>query len=513
MRVINSVTDMQRWSRDARARGRSLALVPTMGALHEGHLALIRQARRQADSVVVSVFVNPRQFDSGEDLTRYPRNLDHDLELLQPLKIDAVFAPSEQEIYPEGSTTLVDTGEISLPLEGRFRNGHFRGVATVVVKLFNIIHPDVAYFGQKDFQQTLVVRRLLEDLNLEVRLVICPIVREPDGLAISSRNALLGPDERCAALVIHRALQRAEELAQSGESDAANLLAEIERILASDSRLQADYAAIVEPLHLTPVQRVTPGCVALIAARVGKVRLIDNLILGPPDTAPDLLIQLALTTQPLMDTGALLPGFETEAVQRKVAACRECAAISTILLPPREYLSKHIRNNYPDRNQPRVAVIGRDSPASSEHFLYVRPEDVTRFSRGLFELVGVSTFAEFRKRFILTDALRCHCTGPRIPERALAYCARLLVDELKLFPNLHTLVILGEDAYAQFQQYVLGRGPGEFKPLDGLLGQQGWAREDVHVPILGDKQFHVYYCYHPTYGYKRSPSIAASLAG
>ena len=185
MRVIQSVTEMRSLSRELRARGRSLALVPTMGALHEGHFSLVRLARRQCDATVVSIFVNPKQFNSPHDLEIYPRNLDEDLELLQPFKVDAVFAPAEMEMYPDGFTASVVPGEIAARLEGIARPGHFQGVATVVVKLFNLVRPDVAYFGQKDFQQVMVIRRLIEDLNLDLRFVIAPIVRDADGLAVS----------------------------------------------------------------------------------------------------------------------------------------------------------------------------------------------------------------------------------------------------------------------------------------------------------------------------------------
>lgn len=512
MRAIGSISEMQSFSREVHARGRSLALVPTMGALHEGHCSLVRHAKRQCDVIVVSIFVNPTQFDSKHDLERYPRNLEKDLELLSPFKIDAVFAPSATEMYPGGFTTSVDPGEVARPLEGAHRPGHFRGVATVVVKLFNIVRPDVAYFGQKDFQQALVIRRLIEDLNLDSRLVISPIIRDADGLAVSSRNVHLDAEERRAALVLCRSLKRAEQVAQSGEADAGKIRAEMEKLFAAEPRVELEYAALADPVRLEPVERVTPGCVALVAARVGKARLIDNLIFGPPGASPDLLLQLALTAQSLVNTQALIPGFKTEAVRRSIEACRECAAVTSILLPPREFLVQYIKTMYPDLNAPRGAVIGRDSPGNADNFLYRNPEASTRFARGLFELLGVKDFAEFKARFVLTDAIRCHATGPHVPEKALAYCSRHLREELKLFPNLEMLVVLGDDAYWQCHRYLLERSDREFKPFNELLGERGWALEKARVPALSERAMRIFYCYHPTYGYKRSPSIAAWLS-
>ena len=204
MELIRSLDEVRRFSHQARGQGRSLGLVPTMGALHEGHLSLVRKARSEYDSVVVSIFVNPTQFGPREDLGRYPRDLQRDLGLLTPFKIDAVFAPDARAMYPSGFDTFVDPGAAAQPLEGALRPGHFRGVATVVLKLLNLVQPSTAYFGQKDFQQAMVIRRLIEDFNLEVRLVLCPIVRQPDGLAMSSRNAYLSTDERVAALALFR---------------------------------------------------------------------------------------------------------------------------------------------------------------------------------------------------------------------------------------------------------------------------------------------------------------------
>jgi pantoate--beta-alanine ligase len=511
MRLITTIADMQAFRRDVRARGKSVALVPTMGALHEGHLSLIRQAKRQCDVVIVSIFINPTQFDSAEDLARYPRNLDKDLELLSPFTIEATFSPDAKELYPDGFSTLVETGEIAAPLEGVQRPGHFRGVATVVTKLFNIIKPDVAYFGQKDFQQTQVIRRLVDDLNLEVRLSILPTLRETDGLAISSRNAYLNDEDRQAARILHHSLRLAEGLAHAGEADTQKVLEQMYKLFASEPRVHLEYAAIVDPIQLKPVRRLSAGCVALVAARVGPARLIDNLIFGPPDASQEILLQLALTARPIVDTQTLIPGFETEAVRLRIASCRNCAAISAIHLPPREFLTSYVRTTYADLGAPRAAVIGRDSPMNPDMYLYRSPRKSNRFSTNLFELLGVRDFEDFKARFVLTDAIRCHTTSPHVPQNALAFCAKHLGAELKLFPNLETFVVLGDDSYMQFQQYLLERNPEQIKPYEGLMKLEGWAREDARVPVLGERLLHIFYCYHPTRGYKRSPSIAQWL--
>jgi pantoate--beta-alanine ligase len=511
MRLITSITEMREFRRETRARGKSIGLVPTMGALHEGHTSLIQQAKRQCDVIVVSIFVNPTQFDSPDDLARYPRNLDRDLETLRPLKVDAAFAPETSELYPDGSSTSVDVGKVAAPLEGTSRPGHFQGVATVVTKLFNIVRPDVAYFGQKDFQQVQVIRRLVEDLNMDVRLSVCPTVREADGVATSSRNAYLNEEDRQAARVLNHGLRLAESLAHSGESNVEKLLDEMHKLFASEPRVHLEYATIMEPARLTTVERLTPGCVALVAARIGPARLIDNLVFGPPGASPEMLLQLALSAQPIVDTRVLIPGFETEAVKLRIASCRNCAAISTIRLPPREFLSAHVAAQYPDRALPRGAVIGRDSPLNPDLYLYRKSKSPNRFAEGLFDLLGVKSFDEFRARFVLTDAVRCHATGSHIAQNAMAYCASHLREELKLFPNIETIVVLGEDPYSQFQQFLLERSPAEIKPFEEIMKPEGWAREEARVPIFGDRTIRMFYCYHPSRGYSRSPSIAKWL--
>ena len=511
MQVITAIAEMKTFSRQARAAGRSVGLVSTMGALHEGHLSLVRQAKRQCDVVVVSIFVNPLQFGPTEDFAVYPRNTVKDLEILKPLKVDAAFVPETTAMYPERFETFVDPGELGQTLEGASRPGHFRGVVTVVLKLLNIVNPDVAYFGQKDFQQALVIRRLVEELNLDVRLGIGPTVREPDGLALSSRNTYLSAEDRKAALVLHRALRRAEDLAHAGETDPGRLREEIEKVFAMEPRAQLDYIAIVDPSRLAPVERATGGCVALVAARVGPARLIDNLIFGPPGSSPEFLLQLAQTSRPFAATGAKIPGFETETLRLKIEKCRDCAAISSILLPPREFLTKYLKRDYPDLNAVRVVVIGRDSPANPENFLYRSPTGANRFVEELFGLLGVKNFGEFKTRFVLTDSLRCHATSPRIAEKAMAHCAKHLHQELKLFPNLETIVLLGEDSYLQFQRLILGHSDREFRSFNELLSERGWATEQACIPQLGDRTMRLIYCHHPTFGYKRSPSIASEL--
>ena len=294
MRLVNSLTEIRSLCSALRKGGKAVALVPTMGALHEGHLSLMRRARAAADVVIVSIFVNPTQFGPSEDLDRYPRNLDRDLELLRPVKPEAVFAPRATEMYPPGFSTWVMPGSVAAPLEGTSRPGHFRGVATVVLKLLNLVNPDIAFFGQKDFQQVVVIRRMVADFDAGTRVVMCPTLREPDGLAVSSRNAYLNAEERKAAPVLFRSLRRAQELFQAGETRSTQVLEALREVVLAEPRIALDYAAIVDPSSMEPVEDVSVGRVALMAARLGSVRLIDNVILGPAETADDERIALAL---------------------------------------------------------------------------------------------------------------------------------------------------------------------------------------------------------------------------
>jgi pantoate--beta-alanine ligase len=264
---------------NAHQRGARVGLVPTMGALHAGHLSLIQAARNEADFVVTSIFVNPTQFGPQEDFTKYPRHLETDLTLCAEAGVDVVFHPSVATMYPEGFVTHVDVTGLADMLEGKFRPGHFRGVATIVLKLLNIVPADFAYFGQKDYQQQAIVRRMCADLNLPVEIRICPTVREADGLALSSRNVYLNPDERRSALALSKSLHLARELLEAGRRDLAGIRAEMFELLTNTPRVRAEYATLVHPETLEEVTEVLPKLVAVVAARIGNTRLIDNLIL------------------------------------------------------------------------------------------------------------------------------------------------------------------------------------------------------------------------------------------
>ena len=270
----------RRWRRE----DRSIGLVPTMGALHAGHMSLVEAARRENDVVVVSVFVNPIQFGPGEDFTRYPRDRDRDTALLRGAEVDAIYQPSPEVMYPPGASTRVHVGDVSEPLEGAARPGHFEGVATVVTKLFTAVGPDRAYFGQKDAQQVAVVKRLVRDLDLGIDIRVLATVREPDGLALSSRNVYLDPRERAAAVSLSAALREASVAFAAGERDPARLRSILRARLNAEPLVQTDYAELVDPATFRK-----PGTLAVIAARVGKTRLIDNHdVSGPfPATSSD----------------------------------------------------------------------------------------------------------------------------------------------------------------------------------------------------------------------------------
>ena len=262
---------------------RPLGLVPTMGALHEGHLALVRRARGENGTVAVSIFVNPAQFGAGEDLATYPRDMERDLVLLEAEGVDLVYAPAPEEVYPPGFDTWVEPGALANRLEGAVRPGHFRGVATVVTKLFNVVRPDRAYFGQKDGQQLAVIRQMVRDLNLGIDIVAVPTVRDADGLALSSRNAYLTPEQRQAAPVIYRALSRAEELWRRGESDADSLRKTVEAVLEEEPLLEGvDYVSVADATTLEELERVEGTAMVSVAVRLGRTRLIDNVVLGEP---------------------------------------------------------------------------------------------------------------------------------------------------------------------------------------------------------------------------------------
>src|SRR5437588_3631120 len=265
MKICRTIQDMRAVCGIAHGTGKRLGLVPSMGALHEGHLSLVRAAKGQCDVVAVSIFVNPTQFGPNEDFAKYPRTFDQDCVLLEKEDVDLIFAPSVDEMYPPNAVTVVTVEGLSNKLCGKSRPGHFRGVTTVVSKLFHIIEPNVAFFGQKDAAQVAIIRRMVRDLNLPVEIVVCPIVREPDGLAMSSRNAYLNVQERKAALVLHRSLRRIEELAKSGERDSARLIAAGKNILAAEPLVRLDYLDIVDPENLDPVTTVSPGTLVAVA--------------------------------------------------------------------------------------------------------------------------------------------------------------------------------------------------------------------------------------------------------
>jgi pantoate--beta-alanine ligase len=281
MRTVRTVTELRSALAPARREGRRIGLVPTMGALHRGHLSLIEHARANCDVVVVSLFVNPAQFNERSDLERYPRDEAHDAQLAAAAGGDILFAPAVEEVYPAGFATSVEVLGVSERLEGETRGPeHFRGVSTVVTKLLCMALPDVAYFGQKDAQQVVVIRRLSADLNLPVRIEALPTVREPDGLAMSSRNALLDGDERARALALPAALRSAGELAASGECSAGALLAAAREAMRPFA-VEPEYLALVDPQTLEPLQRLSGDGLLAIAARIGSVRLIDNITLRP----------------------------------------------------------------------------------------------------------------------------------------------------------------------------------------------------------------------------------------
>ena len=265
--------------REIRQSGKRLGFVPTMGALHAGHISLVQAARSQCAAVAASVFVNPTQFGPNEDLSKYPRDLERDRGLLEKEGVDLLFAPTAEEMYPAGAVTWVTVEGLSERLEGKSRPGHFRGVTTIVSKLFNIVEPDRAYFGQKDAQQAVIIRKMVRDLDMGVEVVVCPTVRETDGLALSSRNVYLNPEERKQALVLYRALCRVQALADRGERDAAKLLEAASQVFADEKPVQLDYFEIVDKDSLEPVKDISRGALVVAAARVGKTRLIDNLVL------------------------------------------------------------------------------------------------------------------------------------------------------------------------------------------------------------------------------------------
>ena len=265
--------------REAHRAGKRLGFVATMGALHEGHLSLMRAAKSACDVVAVSIFVNPLQFGPTEDLAKYPRAFERDAGLLEHEAVDVLFAPTAAEMYPAGAVTYVTVEGLSDKLCGRSRPGHFRGVTTIVAKLFHIVEPEVAFFGQKDAAQSTIIRRMVQDLNLPIEIVVCPIVREPDGLAMSSRNSYLKPPERKSALVLHRSLTEIKNRFDRGERSAAKLIAAGKQLLAKEAGVRLDYLEMVDPSTLDPVMQLNQPALVAVAAVVGTTRLIDNTLL------------------------------------------------------------------------------------------------------------------------------------------------------------------------------------------------------------------------------------------
>lgn len=277
MHLIKQISEMRNYINRIE-KEKSIGFVPTMGYLHQGHLSLIKRARQDCDRVVVSIFVNPIQFGAGEDYRRYPRDLSRDIELCKKESVDLVFAPSRQEMFPNGYSTFVKVeGDLSSNLEGSSRPGHFQGVCTILTKLFNIIRPDFSYFGEKDYQQALVVKRLVRDLNFNTRIVLLPTVREKDGLAVSSRNSYLSKEERCAATVVCQSLEKAKQLIKEGKTDPELVVSEMKDLIKAQPLVKIDYVAVVDPETLRKVERIGKEVVIAVALKIGKTRLIDNM--------------------------------------------------------------------------------------------------------------------------------------------------------------------------------------------------------------------------------------------
>jgi pantoate--beta-alanine ligase len=279
MKIITTISDMQSLADSLRKEGRTMGFVPTMGFLHEGHVSLMRRARKACDVVIVSIFVNPTQFGPNEDLDRYPRDVAGDSAKCESAGVDVLFMPTAAGMYPEKPSVFIAVEGISDVLEGAVRPGHFRGVATVVAKLFNIVKPHKAFFGQKDYQQCAVIRRMVKGLDMDVDVAVLPTVREPDGLAMSSRNSYLSADERRKAAVIHRALSAAEQLARTGTKEPEALKNRVQAVLREEKGIELDYIEVADHETLEPLSSVKDVMVLLVAVRIGRTRLIDNLVI------------------------------------------------------------------------------------------------------------------------------------------------------------------------------------------------------------------------------------------
>jgi pantoate--beta-alanine ligase len=279
MKVITTVKDMKKYSRKARQEGKRIGFVPTMGALHDGHLSLVEAARKECNVIVMSIFVNPSQFGPGEDFEKYPRQMDEDRKKAEEAGVDCIFTPEAEEMFPEGYTTYVEPqGSVANALCGKSRPDHFRGVATVVAKFFNIVRPDKSYFGQKDAQQAVIIERMTEDLNIDTIVAVAPIVRERDGLAMSSRNSYLSEDERSQALGLYHSLKWAEEAAAGGERASSMIKGGMKNILSEGKDVQIDYIEVLDARALQPLEKIRDNTLIAVAAFVGKTRLIDNIV-------------------------------------------------------------------------------------------------------------------------------------------------------------------------------------------------------------------------------------------
>lgn len=278
MEVAETIKSVRRLVKAARSKGNKIGLVPTMGALHIGHICLIEKAVKECDFVVVSIFINPTQFGPAEDFEKYPRSFESDLEICRKAGVDIVFAPSPQEMYKKENLTWVNVEKLTEPLCGRSRPRHFRGVTTVCAKLFNIVEPDVAYFGQKDAQQAIVIKRMVADLNMPLEIVVCPTVREPDGLAVSSRNKYLSEQQRKDATCIYKSLKKCESLVEAGTTDSKTIIGEMKQILNQVSSIEIEYISIVDAESLQELERIAGKALAAVAVKIGSARLIDNIV-------------------------------------------------------------------------------------------------------------------------------------------------------------------------------------------------------------------------------------------
>ena len=279
MKIAKTIKSVRRLIKDARNAGKIIGFVPTMGALHIGHISLIEAARKKCDFVVVSIFVNPTQFGEGEDFEKYPRPLDADLKICRKAGVDVVFAPTAKEMYGDENLTWVNVEKLTEPLCGQYRPGHFRGVATVCAKLFNIVLPDVAFFGQKDAQQAVVIKRMAADLNMPLKIVVCPTVRQPDGLAVSSRNQYLTPVQKKDATLLYKSLQKFRAMVEAGVRNVPEITAQMRKILNSSPLIEIEYISIVDAETLEAIDRISGRVLVALAVRIGSTRLIDNILL------------------------------------------------------------------------------------------------------------------------------------------------------------------------------------------------------------------------------------------